>query len=336
MRSLAGLLVFLMIAPAISGCFGGGERSEAEPEGPFVFSEGVIPATTWYHYPGTVAEPWAVDATDAAAIAAANITANLTGGSTPFYANGTYYGTGWDTFEPTIGITSSGAIFFTNYNGLGDGTHIIRSRDQGQTWEDVGPFGQIDDDSGQTPNSNDPYLYVDKFTDRLVKFDMHVLVAMFVEYSDDDGETWSIPYTVEGYYQPQDHQSIASMPVPDGTTAFHEVLYIYCINTGSSANGRVILSAVDCMDIWLVAQMVLCIEEIPLAKGQPSTDHWMVAIRGLNTPSPRLLECSRVGMPTRSRLRWMKVGMCTQLGSEQITSHGTPTRVTKVRLGVSR
>jgi len=23
---------------------------------------GAIPATTWYHYPGTVAEPWAVDA----------------------------------------------------------------------------------------------------------------------------------------------------------------------------------------------------------------------------------------------------------------------------------
>ena len=99
---------------------------------------------------------------------------------------------------------------------------------------------------------------------------------------------------------------------------------------------RVILSAVDCMAMWLVAQMVLCIGEIPLAKGQPSTDHWMVASRGLNTPSPRLLGCSRVGMPTRSRLRWMKGEMCTRLGSEPITSHGTPTRVTKVRLGVSR
>ena len=267
MRSLAGLLVFLMIAPAISGCFGGGERSGAEPEGPFVFSEGAIPATTWYHYPGTVAEPWAVDATDAAAVAAANITANLTGGSTPFYSNGTYYGTGWDTFEPTIGITSSGAIFFTNYNGLGDGTHIIRSRDQGQTWEDVGPFGQIDDDSGQTPNSNDPYLYVDKFTDRLVKFDMHVLAAMFVEYSDDDGETWSIPYTVEGYYQPQDHQSIASMPVPDGTTAFHEVLYIYCINTGSSANGPQCSRSIDGGRTWDVQRPGYPIESYPQCSG---------------------------------------------------------------------
>ena len=61
-------------------------------------------------------------------------------------------------------------------------------------------FGQIDEDSGQTPNSNDPYIYVDKFTDRLVKFDMQALAAMFVEFSDNDGETWSIPYPVEGYY----------------------------------------------------------------------------------------------------------------------------------------
>ena len=99
----------------------------------------------------------------------ANLTVNLSGFNVPYYTSGTYYGTGWDTFEPTIGITSSGAIFFTNYNGLGDGTHIIRSRDQGQTWEDVGPFNQIDDDSGQTPNSTDPYLYVDKFNDKLIR-----------------------------------------------------------------------------------------------------------------------------------------------------------------------
>ena len=99
--------------------------------------------------PGTPSERWAVDATDTDAVLW-SIAFDFSEIVLTFYSRATYYGTGFDTFEPTLGITSSGAIFFTNYNGLGDGTHIIGSTDMGQTWEDVGPFGQIDDDSGQT------------------------------------------------------------------------------------------------------------------------------------------------------------------------------------------
>ena len=252
MRGVATLLALLIIAPAISGCFGGENKVTPDEEGSFSFEQGDIPATTWYHYPGTVSSPFAIDATDAAAVAAANITANLSGANAPFFAQGTYYGTGWDTFEPTIGITGSGAIFFTNYNGLGDGTHIIRSRDQGQTWEDVGPFG-MSDDQGQTPNSNDPYLYVDKFNDKLVKFDMHALTAMFVEYSNDDGETWSVPFPVEGYYAPQDHQSIASMPHENAIVG--NVVYVYCINTGSPALGAQCSRSLDGGHTWDAQQL---------------------------------------------------------------------------------
>ncbi len=238
----------VILSSSLSGCllWGEEEAEEGEGTGPFAFDED-IPSTTWYHYPGTVTEPWAIDATSPSAVSAANITANLTGANTPFFASATYYGTGWDTFEPTIGVTSSGAIFFTNYNGLGDGTHIIRSKDWGQTWEDVGPFG-MSDDQGQTPNSNDPYLYVDKFNDRLVKFDMHALTAMFVEYSDDDGETWSTPFPVEGYYAPQDHQSIASMPHENAIVG--DVVYVYCINTGSPALGAQCSRSLDGGHTW--------------------------------------------------------------------------------------
>ena len=237
MRKSAQFLCLLMLSSAMTGCVWWEDEPEKEVfQGAFDFGK-ELPITTWYHYPGTPAERWAVDATDAAAVLASNISADFSGNSTPFFSSATYYGTGFDTFEPTIGVTSSGAIFFTSWNGLGDGTHIIRSTDKGQTWEDVGPFGQIDEDSGQTPNSNDPYIYVDKFTDRLVKFDMHALAAMFVEFSDNDGDSWSIPYPVEGYYVTQDHQSIASMPPPPGVTAFHPVIYVYCINTGSPAAG---------------------------------------------------------------------------------------------------
>ena len=107
MTRVAHLLVLLMLSSTISGCLWWGEDEVVEEEtGPFDFDQ-EVPITTWYHYPGTVSEPWAVDATDSAAVSAANITANLSGNSTPYFANATYYGTGFDTFEPTIGVTSS-------------------------------------------------------------------------------------------------------------------------------------------------------------------------------------------------------------------------------------
>jgi len=247
MNRVAPILALLMLSSTIGGCLWWEEEEEIVIEsGPFSFDQD-MPITTWYHYAGSVSAPWAVDATDPEAVSAANITANLSGNSTPYFANATYYGTGFDTFEPTIGITGSGAIFFTNWNGLGDGTHIIRSRDQGQTWEDVGPFG-MSDDQGQTPNSNDPYIYVDKFNDKLVKFDMHALTMMFVEYSTDDGETWSAPFPVEGYYAPQDHQSIASMPHQNALVG--DVVYVYCINTGSPAAGAQCSRSLDGGHTW--------------------------------------------------------------------------------------
>ena len=107
MRSIALMLTLLLVAPVLSGCFGGGEGGEEESGSIFYFEQGEIPSTTWYHYPGSVASPFAVDATDFDAVVAANITSNLTGMSTPFFTEATYYGTGYDTFEPTIGITSS-------------------------------------------------------------------------------------------------------------------------------------------------------------------------------------------------------------------------------------
>lgn len=229
-RLLSALVVLAVITPLFSGCFGSEEEvKEIIEEGPFSFPQ-PLPMETFYHFAG------GINALNQSAVSAANITANLTGNNTPYYANGTYFGIGFTTFEPTIGITSTGSMFFTNYRGTGDGTHIIKGTNYGQDWEDVGPFSQVFPTTGQVPSSNDPYVYVDKWTDRVVKFDMHALTAMFVEYSDDDGSTWSIPLSAEGYYSPQDHQSIASMPDVNGI-GFHETIYVFCINTGSSALG---------------------------------------------------------------------------------------------------
>lgn len=180
-----------------------------------------IPGTTFYHFDGGID-----------AVTNESMWSNLNGSNVPFRANGTYYGIQTHTFEPTIGITSSGNIFMTSHRGAGDGTSIIRSTDYGQTWADMTPNPQ------PVPNSNDPYVYVDPWTDRIVKFDMHVLLGMFFEFSDDEGETWSPPREVTGKYTPQDHQTIASMPAaPHGYPTSYPTIYVYSINTGLQGGG---------------------------------------------------------------------------------------------------
>ena len=237
MQAKALFLSLMVVTLSLSGCFGEDEASmSAQEPTPF---DSLPSTTTWYHYPG------GINATNASIGFE-----NLTGNSTPFPALGTYYGIGDTTFEPTIGVTSTGGIHYSSFGGAGSGTMVYSSMDQGQTWTNMGPFNPIlPIEVGQVPSSNDPYIYVDKWTDRIVKFDMHALTAMFVEYSDDDGETWSIPFSAEGYYSPQDHQSIASMPDVDGI-ALYDTIFVFCINTGSSAAGPQCSRSLDGAHTW--------------------------------------------------------------------------------------
>ena len=71
MCRIAPLLVLLMLSSTIGGCLWWEEEEEERFESsPFSFEQSV-PITTWYHYPGSVSAPWAVDATDVAAVSAA-------------------------------------------------------------------------------------------------------------------------------------------------------------------------------------------------------------------------------------------------------------------------
>jgi hypothetical protein len=82
---------------------------------------------------------------------------------------------------------------------------------------------------GQIVNSNDPYVYVDPWTDRVMKFDMHALAGMTVEWSDDEGETWG-PLGLASFatgYSVQDHQTIASSPY---NALLHETTWVFCVN----------------------------------------------------------------------------------------------------------
>ena len=209
MRSAVGAVILLILAPMLSGCFGGDEVIEEEVE-MFNFDELCpegIANNTWYHYSN------ATDATKVSDVF--NGTSVLVGSNAPVCAIGTYYGIGLTTFEPTIGVTSADNLYMTSWgNGDAGSTAIVRCSGLiGMT--NVSDYVCEDVYSVFAPvaNSNDPYVYVDPWTDRVMKFDMHALLGMTVEWSDNEGESWTGPSVATGW-SVQDHQTIASSPYP--------------------------------------------------------------------------------------------------------------------------
>ncbi|MAJ18333.1 MAG: hypothetical protein CMA06_00645 [Euryarchaeota archaeon] len=222
MRSATAAVVLLMLAPMLSGCFGGGEEPLEEPENVFdtLCPEGIA-SNVWYHYAN------ATDATTTSSIF--NGTDVLVGDNAPVCALGTYYGIGMSTFEPTIGITSADNLFVTSWgNGESGSTAIVRCSGL------IGMIGTVEYDcmdvynppTVPVANSNDPYVYVDPWTDRIMKFDMHALLGMTVEWSDNEGQSWSPPTVATGT-SIQDHQTIASAPYP---APLHPTTWVFCIN----------------------------------------------------------------------------------------------------------
>jgi hypothetical protein len=137
--------------------------------------------------------------------------------------------TGHPSFEPTIGVTSEGDLFMSNVGGQFATGHssIVRSTDQGGTWEDVTPsIGP----ASSPPTTFDPYVYVDGDTDRVYNLDMEGLQCNYVQWSDDGGESWT--QNPLGCGQPlfQDHPTIfAGPPTTLETAGYENVVYI-CVN----------------------------------------------------------------------------------------------------------
>lgn len=214
-RPVAFLLTALISLMPLAGCFGTDAAVDIDEETSefFDFEQGSN-SGTWYHYPG--------------GINALNNTSALGGTNIPFYSQGTYYSTGYSTFEPTMGITSTDNIYFTSYgNGNGGSTAIVQCTNMIEMTS-LSDFSCQDIYGAFPPvvNSNDPYVYVDPWTDRIMKFDMHALGGMTVEWTDDEGESWVGPSIATGY-SVQDHQTIASSPYGG---ILHETLWVFCIN----------------------------------------------------------------------------------------------------------
>jgi hypothetical protein len=165
-------------------------------------------------------------------------------------ATGTYYSIGDSTFEPTVGSTSTGGLFMTSYAGLGSGALILRSMDDGQTWDDATP--RLPTGMKMVPNSNDPFMFVDELTDRIYDFDMCIILQGFcVAYSDDDGDTWTFQSIATGEAPALDHQSAAAAPPRDGPdpVGYPNVL-VFCVNRGSGAVGAWCSTSLDGGIAW--------------------------------------------------------------------------------------
>jgi hypothetical protein len=148
----------------------------------------------------------------------------------PLVLSATYLGR--KAAEPTIGITKQGNAFMVaaDFDGLSPATpqtKIFASYDGNRSWKDVSPIV-----AGRSfpPTTLDPYLYVDPKTGRIFSDDL-TLGCSILQWSDDQGKTWSRgnPFACE--MPVDDHQTIVAGPPPAGlsTTGYPNVIY-YCVN----------------------------------------------------------------------------------------------------------
>ncbi|MAM36787.1 MAG: hypothetical protein CL988_06475, partial [Euryarchaeota archaeon] len=102
--------------------------------------------------------------------------------------------------EPSIGVTSSGCIFFIAME------KVMRSCDAGETWEETQDPVQC------SPTTSDPYGWVDTITDRVFNVQMIGLETAWICWSDDDGQTWLGNPHDSGTTPINDHIKLATGP----------------------------------------------------------------------------------------------------------------------------
>lgn len=138
------------------------------------------------------------------------------------------YRTGALAAEPTLGVTSKGWIFYTAFEGLGLEPAVMRSKDEGATWEDVSPA------TGSQKRhviSGDPYTYVDEDTDRVFTIDW--VGCHLLSFSDDGGEGWTTAPPA-GCGVNTDHQTLfGGPPVSSETQDYPNNIYLCSAGVGT-------------------------------------------------------------------------------------------------------
>jgi hypothetical protein len=145
---------------------------------------------------------------------------------------------GFDAAEPTLAFDAEGGLFYpaadldasTAERRPPNTVQIIRSIDQGKTWENVSP-----NLAGQNlhPVTLDPYVYSDS-RGRVWTIDLTVACS-YLSYTDDLGESWVTNPLACG--RPvNDHQTLFSgPPVSSPTVGYPNIVY-YCWNDVASSS----------------------------------------------------------------------------------------------------
>jgi len=196
MRAQATLLVFLMLSATLSGCFGPEDITPPMEE-------------------PTESSRFFVTGPDGLPVDVPLL---------PMEFN--FSDVGEDGPEPSIGVTSSGCIFFIALE------KVMRSCDHGETWEEVQDPVQC------APTTSDPYGWVDPITDRIFNVQMMGLETSWICWSDDDGETWLGNPHDSGTTPINDHIKLATGPWTSSgygiggsiSQAVYETAVYYCYN----------------------------------------------------------------------------------------------------------
>lgn len=136
--------------------------------------------------------------------------------------------------EPSIGVDSSGAIYFQALE------KTMKSTDRGRTWANVNSVVAL-------PRTLDPYLWLDPVTDRVFANQLYVACS-YLTFSDDGGATWLANPAACGT-PVNDHQKMTTGPYVPGSpldlaAGAHKSLYPNVVYYGVNglADSRVAMS----------------------------------------------------------------------------------------------
>ncbi len=163
-----------------------------------------VAPTHTYHRPGTYTVRVSLLAEDV--LATATLDVDVTSDA-PFFL---LSDVGRNGPEPSVGITSDKCIFFAAMES------VMRSCDYGTTWDRTNSITT-------SPVSFDPYLWVDRDTDRIFDIQMIHLACTWIAWSDDGGRSWTGNPFDCGTLPLNDHIKLATGPWTDEALAQNPV-----------------------------------------------------------------------------------------------------------------
>ncbi len=143
---------------------------------------------------------------------------------------------GGGAIEPTLGIDEAGVAYFAGYDLDSPlfAPLVYRSVDGGLKWE---PTNDMVGPTAVPPVTLDPYITVDEVTGRVFNPELNLIGGSFLQYSDDQGETWTQAPLCCGN-PVNDHQTMVFGPPPEGgqqPIGYPNVGY-YCFNRVADAS----------------------------------------------------------------------------------------------------